>query len=140
LTTLGADVHAVSRRAGHGPESQAWHVADLTDPRACVELVETVATDVVFRLASAVTGARNPDLVVPAMLPNQCAAENLLTALAKSARPIDLAQRCDPRPAAELLDWRDSTPLESGLRKTVAWYSENLLTAPAGRPIDERAR
>ena len=53
----------VSRRAGHGLESPTWHVADLTDLRTCVELVEGVAPDVVFHLASAVTGARDVDLL-----------------------------------------------------------------------------
>ena len=41
--------------------------------------------DVVFHLASAVTGARDVDLVVPLMMANQAAAVNLLTAVAKSA-------------------------------------------------------
>jgi UDP-glucose 4-epimerase len=45
-------------------------------------------------------------------------------------RPMDLAQRGDPGPAASLLDWRASTPLETGLRETVAWYSENVVAAP----------
>jgi nucleoside-diphosphate-sugar epimerase len=260
-----------------------WHVADLTDPGACVELVEGVAPDVVFHLASAVTGARDVDLVVPLMAANQAAAVNLLTGVAKSApttrvvlagsieephqghdatpqspyaaakwaasayarmfstlwdvrvsvlqiamvygpaqpdltklvpyvtlallrgdvaqlssgtrlvdwvyvddvvdalvrtaaadrtigevfdicsgrlmsiretvgllasivggkarpqfsavadRPMDHAQRGNPRPAAELLHWRASTTLEEGLRKTVAWYAKNLLATPTGR-------
>jgi nucleoside-diphosphate-sugar epimerase len=45
-------------------------------------------------------------------------------------RPMELAQRGDPRAAADLVDWRSSTPLEGGLRKTVAWYAENLVTVP----------
>ena len=39
----------------------------------------------VFHLASAVTGAREVDLVVPVMTANQGAAVNLLTAVVKSA-------------------------------------------------------
>ena len=65
LVGSGAEVHAVSRRPRPGPEGPAWHIADLTDYAACVELVGTVAPDVVFHLASAVTGARDVDLVVP---------------------------------------------------------------------------
>jgi UDP-glucose 4-epimerase len=44
-------------------------------------------------------------------------------------RPMDRAWRADPRPAAELLDWRTCTALEDGLRKTVAWYADNLTSA-----------
>jgi nucleoside-diphosphate-sugar epimerase len=280
LTSSGAEVHAVSRRPAPGPGRSTWHVADLTDIGACVELVRTVAPDVVFHLASAVTGARDVDLVVPLMMANQAAAVNLMTAVVKSApatrvvlagsieephqghnvtphspyaaakwaasayarmfcalwdvrvsvlqiamvygpaqpdvtklvpyatlallrgdapqlssgtrlvdwvyvddvvdallrtaqadtaigevfdictgrlvsirdtvellasivggqaqprfsavpdRPMELAQRGDPRAAADLVDWRSSTPLEGGLRKTVAWYAENLVTVP----------
>jgi UDP-glucose 4-epimerase len=280
LTASGADVHMVSRRQQPGPRDPAWHVADLTDASGCLELVETVAPDVLFHLASAVTGARDVDLVVPLMEANQAAAVNLLTAVAKSApaarvvlagsveephqahdltpvspyaaakwaatayarmfaklwdvrvsvlqiamvygpaqrdltklvpyatlsllrgnapqlssgmrlvdwvyvddvvaallrtaetdaaigevfdicsgrlvsirdtvemlamivggeaspqfsvvadRPMDLAQRGDPGPAENLLDWRASTPLETGLRGTVAWYAENFVAAP----------
>ena len=42
LTGSGADVHMVSWRPQPDPEGPAWHVANLTDPNACVELVETV--------------------------------------------------------------------------------------------------
>jgi UDP-glucose 4-epimerase len=285
LTDSGADVHVVSRRPQPGPGGPAWHVADLTEVGACLELVKSVAPDVVFHLASAVTGARDVDLVVPLMMANQAAAVNLLTAVAKSApatrvvlagsveephegsdptphspytaakwsatayarmffalwnvrvsvlqiamvygpaqpdltklvpyvtlafmrgdspqlssgtrlvdwvyvddvvdalvrtaetdttigkvldigsgrlvsirdtvellasivggdarprfsavadRPMDLARRADPRDVAELLDWRPSTGLADGLRKTAAWYAENL-AVPTREPVD----
>jgi UDP-glucose 4-epimerase len=85
LISVGADVHAVSRRPGPSPEGPAWHVADLTDATACMQLVGTIAPDVLFHLASEVTGARDVDLVVPVMAANQGAAVNLMTAIAKSA-------------------------------------------------------
>src|SRR4051812_25002606 len=85
LIDSDAEVHAVSRRPTLGPDASAWHVADLTDTDACAELIDTVTPDVVFHLASAVTGARDLDLVVPLMQANQGAAVNLLTAVVKSA-------------------------------------------------------
>lgn len=280
LTALSADVHMVSRHPQSGPSDSAWLVADLAHASECLELVRTVAPDVVFHLASAVTGERDLDLVLPLMAANQAAAVNLLTAVAKSApaarvvlagsveephqahdaipvspyaaakwaatayarmfaklwdvrvsvlqiamvygpaqrdltklvpyatlsllrsnapqlssgtrlvdwvyvddvvdallraaetdvaigkvfdicsgrlvsirdtvellamiiggearpqfsvvadRPMDLAQRGDPGQAENLLDWQASTPLEDGLRETVAWYAENFVAAP----------
>jgi nucleoside-diphosphate-sugar epimerase len=51
---------------------------------------------------------------------------------AAADRPMDLAQRGDPDPAAEILKWRATTPLEYGLRRTVAWYAAKLVTTPMG--------
>jgi nucleoside-diphosphate-sugar epimerase len=42
-------------------------------------------------------------------------------------RPMDLAQRGDPRRATEVVKWKSATPLDVGLRKTVAWYAEDSL-------------
>lgn len=86
LTELGADVHQVSRRYRPSPGDPAQHhVVDLIDANSCLDLIGTVAPDVVFHLASAVTGAREIDLVLPLMAANQASAVNLLTAVAKSA-------------------------------------------------------
>lgn len=91
LSTLGANVHAVSRRPrpggavldGDGP---LWHVADLADADATAELIRSVAPDVVFHLASAVTGARDVTLVRPVLDANLTAVVNLLTAVAQNPR------------------------------------------------------
>ncbi|HEV2779859.1 MAG TPA: NAD-dependent epimerase/dehydratase family protein [Actinophytocola sp.] len=83
LINLGADVHAVSRR----PDNRAgptWHVADLAEAAATAELIRSTAPDVVFHLASAVTGARDPKLVRPVLDANLTAAVNLLTAAVDS--------------------------------------------------------
>jgi nucleoside-diphosphate-sugar epimerase len=282
LASLGADVHVASRRPQPAHADPAWHSVDLTDSEACPELIATVSPKVVFHLASAATGKRDLDLVLPLMAANQAAAVNLLTAVAKSApnarlvlagsieephdpdeliprspyaaakwaatayarmfhslwdvrvsvlqiamvygpaqpditklipystlallrgeapqlssgtrlvdwvfvddvvdafvhtaetdvtigkvfdicsgqlvsiretvellaliigsdrrpqfsvipdRPMDLAQRGDPTTAAALFDWKTSTSLEDGLRKTVAWYAENALAGHVG--------
>jgi len=42
-------------------------------------------------------------------------------------RPLDQQRRGDPRGAAELMDWRATTPLEEGLRKTVDWYANKVV-------------
>jgi UDP-glucose 4-epimerase len=44
-------------------------------------------------------------------------------------RPMDQQRRGDPLPAADLMDWWSTTPLEDGLRKTVAWYAHNVVAA-----------
>ncbi|WP_165977179.1 NAD-dependent epimerase/dehydratase family protein [Nonomuraea diastatica] len=79
LAGLGARVHAVSRRppaaTGHG---ERWHAADLRDAAATAALVDAVQPEVVFHLASEVTGAREPDVVAPTLAGNLGAAVNLL--------------------------------------------------------------
>ncbi|WP_165974381.1 NAD-dependent epimerase/dehydratase family protein [Nonomuraea deserti] len=82
LAGLGARVHAVSRRppatAGHG---ERWHAADLRDAAATAALMAAVRPEVVFHLASEVTGAREPEAVAPTLAGNLGAAVNLLTAV-----------------------------------------------------------
>jgi nucleoside-diphosphate-sugar epimerase len=82
LTSLGAKVHAVSRRpvesTAGGP---TWHVADLADAESTRTLVDSVRPDVAFHLASAVTGARDVRLVHATMAGNLASAVNLLTAV-----------------------------------------------------------
>ncbi|MCF6469362.1 NAD-dependent epimerase/dehydratase family protein [Nonomuraea sp. MG754425] len=79
LDELGAEVHAVSRRGRPGRER--WHQADLTDAAATADLVGRVRPEVVFHLASEVTGVREPAVVAPTLAANLGAAVNLLTAV-----------------------------------------------------------
>ncbi|MGR6912899.1 NAD-dependent epimerase/dehydratase family protein [[Actinomadura] parvosata] len=78
LTELGAQVHAVSRRS---PAGECWHQADLSDAEATAALVERVRPEVVFHLASEVTGVREPQAVAPTLAANLGAAVNLMTAV-----------------------------------------------------------
>jgi UDP-glucose 4-epimerase len=82
LTALGAQVHAVSRKPVPTESGPVWHVADLADEGATAELIRAVAPDVVFHLASAVTGARDVTLVRPVLEANLGSVVNLLTAVA----------------------------------------------------------
>src|SRR5690606_28264415 len=84
LATLGARVHAVSRRPRASEHGERWHAADLGDPAATTELVAEAAPEVVFHLASEVTGVREPDAVAPTLAANLTAAVNLLTAVTRS--------------------------------------------------------
>lgn len=81
LATLGARVHAVSRRPRVSEHGERWHAADLSDPAATAELLAEAAPEVVFHLASEVTGVREPDAVAPTLAANLTAAVNLLTAV-----------------------------------------------------------
>lgn len=82
LAELDARVHAVSRRppgaAGHG---ERWHAADLCDAEATSALVAEVRPEVIFHLASEVTGVRDPATVAPTLASNLGAAVNLMTAV-----------------------------------------------------------
>jgi nucleoside-diphosphate-sugar epimerase len=82
LAALDARTHLASRRPVPSVESS---VVDLADPAACLAMVDAVAPDVVFHLASEVTGARDVDLVVPLMQANQGMAVNLLAAITRTA-------------------------------------------------------
>jgi nucleoside-diphosphate-sugar epimerase len=82
LDMLGAETH----RAGRRPvPSDLTHVVDLDDPAECLDLVREVTPEVVFHLASMVSGTRDVTVVVPMMRANQGFAVNLLAAVAQGA-------------------------------------------------------
>ena len=83
LALLGAEVHGASRHPPTRPDGLTWHVADLAEPNNCMELIRAAQPDVVFHLASEVTGARMVELVVPVMAANLGSVVNLLTAAAR---------------------------------------------------------
>jgi nucleoside-diphosphate-sugar epimerase len=86
LVGLGAVVHAVSRRV-HANGAVTWHVADLCDADQVGAVIRAAAPDVVFHLASEVTGGREVRLVRPTLESNLDSAVNLLTAVADAVPP-----------------------------------------------------
>ncbi len=89
LASGGAEVHAISRRgpAEANDVNVHWRQLDLHDPDATEQLVRSVRPDVVFHLASTVTGARNLDVVLPTMRNNLVSTVNLLAAAAATSQP-----------------------------------------------------
>lgn len=82
LTSGGYEVHAISRRGSTAADDAIWWQLDLHDPLATEQLIRSVRPDVVFHLASTVTGARDIDVVLPTMRNNLVSTVNLLTAAA----------------------------------------------------------
>ncbi len=79
LLQQGLSVHAVSRFERADAESH-WHCVDLVDPEAVRSLIEKVRPDVVYHLASRVTGSRDSAEVVATLRPNLIGTVNVLLA------------------------------------------------------------
>lgn len=97
LAALGARVHAVSRRPPQDRSTATWHAADLRDAEATTGLVRQARPEVVFHLASAVTGTRDVAAVRPTIEANLLSVTNLLTA-APEARTVLAGSIEEPRP------------------------------------------
>ena len=84
LLRCGAKIDAVSREPQISADGQInWWQADLADPRAVRQVVDEVRPDIVFHLASHVTGARSPKDILPTFYGNLASTVHLLTALAE---------------------------------------------------------
>lgn len=81
LSQLGADVHAVSRRpcAAEGGSITGWQ-SDLADYDGVRRLFAAVKPEIVFHLASEVTGSRELDRVLPTLRGNLVSAVNVFIA------------------------------------------------------------
>ncbi len=86
LVADGADVHGVSR-AAHDGEGVRWWTADLASPELARRVVHDVRPDVVFHLASHVSGDRSLEAVGPTLRDNLVTTVNLLTAASESGHP-----------------------------------------------------
>ncbi len=82
LVALGSSVHGTSRQpiVTADPTGMRWHSLDLGDATGVSELVERLRPDVVFHLASAVTGARDLGQVLPTFNANLASTVHLLAA------------------------------------------------------------
>jgi UDP-glucose 4-epimerase len=101
LCSLGSEVHAVSRKPKERPETtESWHVTDLSDTAATAELIREARPDVVFHLASAVTGSRDVAIVQPTLAANLASVANLLTAVSETpaTRVVLAGSLEEPRP------------------------------------------
>ena len=78
LRDLGAVVHGVSRRQRNDGAVSRWWQAELDDELATRQLVESVAPEIIFHLASFVSGKREIEYVLPALRSNLLSTVNLL--------------------------------------------------------------
>lgn len=83
----GTEVHAVSRGSRGDQYPIHWWTADLADYDATSRVVRAVQPDLVFHLASHVSGSRDLREVLPTVRGNLLSTVNLLTALRDSGRP-----------------------------------------------------
>ena len=87
LTDVGAVVHGVSRSLRENGAVSRWWQAELDDETATRRLVESIAPDIIFHLASFVSGKREIEYVMPALRSNLLSTLNLLIAATETACP-----------------------------------------------------
>jgi len=89
LLDLGAEVHGVSRRkpAGKNGIRTQWSIADLAEDEAAHRVLSDIRPDVVFHLASHVSGDRSFAALGSTVRDTLLATVNLLTAACESGRP-----------------------------------------------------
>jgi len=81
LFMSGAEVHGVSRRIPDRDEHFVrWWQGDLTDIETVRNLITTIKPNIIFHLASHVSGSRDLNMVMPTFQNNLITTVNLLTA------------------------------------------------------------
>jgi nucleoside-diphosphate-sugar epimerase len=77
----GARVHAISRRVGQSqPTGISWHQIDLADSAGTKALTTAIRPELIFHLASYVSGSRELTAVIPTLHCNLVSTVNLLIA------------------------------------------------------------
>jgi UDP-glucose 4-epimerase len=79
LVDAGVEVHAVSRRQRETPDVR-WWTTDVGDTEAMLDLARQVRPDVLFHLASHVSGSRALDAIAPTLRANLVGAVSALLA------------------------------------------------------------
>lgn len=87
LAQLGAVVHAVSRDERKDDAVCKWWQVALDDELATRHLVRELKPDIIFHLASFVSGRREIEYVMPALRANFLSTVNLLTAATETGCP-----------------------------------------------------
>lgn len=87
LRQLGARVHGVSRAARKDGSVSRWWRAELDDELETRRVIESVKPDIIFHLASFVSGKRNMEFVLPALRSNLLSTVNLLVAATRAECP-----------------------------------------------------
>jgi UDP-glucose 4-epimerase len=82
LLKAGATVHAASRSERASADIR-WRTTDVCDPAAARALLREVKPDVIFHLASHVSGSRDLDAVLPTLHANFLSTVNLLLGAAE---------------------------------------------------------
>jgi UDP-glucose 4-epimerase len=83
LVQAGADVFAVSR-SERADDDLRWTTTDLADNEAVQLLVREVKPDLIFHLASHVSGSRELDAILPTLRDNLVSTVNVLLAAAQT--------------------------------------------------------
>jgi len=86
LHERGAEVHGVSRAPQTGDHVR-WHAADLAEPEVTSRLVQDVRPQLVYHLASHVSGDRAVGAVMPTLHDNLLTTVSLLTAACGAGGP-----------------------------------------------------
>lgn len=87
LSARGARVHGWGRTRHDGLTVEEWHHCDVTELERVHELFASTRPEVVFHLASRVTGSRSIDLVLPTLRDNLLGTVHVLSAAAAQGGP-----------------------------------------------------
>jgi UDP-glucose 4-epimerase len=109
LRRYGAEVHGVSRHPMHEGGLHWWQ-ADLAEPNAVNQIMSEVRPDLVYHLASHVSGRRDVDNVLPTLRNNLVSAVNVLTAACENSGPRVLIAGSMEEADAEDIDQTPASP------------------------------